>query len=202
VPVASSKESQATLKSTQSVLERFQAYKEARTLKRLSALFDDSAMRAAGITQLPAMVVSDGKSRLKITVDLGKNTDTPSFSLKGANQKSLKRVADGKWELEALPQKGKADVRLSIILKGERIEMPLVVIPPLGQTFVREFDAMTEAGVDSLLAKPVKNNKPVYDLNSDAKQDYLDDYILIGHWLLKKQRNASGTAKKPAATHK
>lgn len=199
---ATSKGASSTVKSSQSVLDRFRTYNDVRTLKLLSALFDGKALYSAGIVQSPAIAVSDGKSRVTITIDLGKEADATSFSLKGANQKSLKRVADGKWELEALPQKGKSDVRLSILLKGERIEIPLVVIPPLSQPFAREFDAMKEAGLESLLAKPLKNNKPAYDLNSDSKQDYIDDYILVGHWLLKKQRSASGAVKKPAAVHK
>lgn len=199
---ATSKGASSTLKSSQSVLDRFRTYNDVRTLKLLSALFDGKALHSAGIVQTPAIAVSDGKSRVAITIDLGKEADATSFSLKGANQKSLKRLADGKWELEALPQKGKSDVRLSILLKGERIEIPLVIIPPLSQPFAREFDAMKEAGLESLLAKPLKNNKPAYDLNSDSKQDYIDDYILVGHWLLKKQRSASGAVKKPAAVHK
>lgn len=199
---ATSKGASSTLKSNQNVLDRFRTYNDVRSLKQFSALFDVSSLRTAGIVQAPAIAVSDGKSRVTITIDLGKEADATSFSLKGANQKSLKRVADGKWELEALPQKGKSDVRLSILLKGERIEIPLVIIPPLSQPFAREFDAMKEAGLESLLAKPLKNNKPAYDLNSDSKQDYIDDYILVGHWLLKKQRSASGAVKKPAAVHK
>ncbi|OGU14368.1 MAG: hypothetical protein A2076_17785 [Geobacteraceae bacterium GWC2_53_11] len=194
----------ASLKSQsiQSVLDRFRTYKDVRSLKQFSALFDVSSLRAAGIVQSPAIVVSDGKSRVTISIDLGKVTDTPSFSLKGANQKSLRRVSDKKWELEALPQKGKSDIRLSILLKGEHIEIPLVVIPPLGQAYAREFDAFTATTLDAQLAKPLKNNKPAYDLNSDKRQDYIDDFILVGHWLLKQQHGVKGVVTKPAAIRK
>lgn len=199
---ATGKGAPSTLKSIQSVLDRFRTYSDVRSLRLLSALFDVKALQSAGIVQTPAIVVSDGKSRITITIDLGKEADAPSFSLKGANQKSLRRTADNKWELEALPQKGKSDVRLSILLKGERIEIPLVAIPPLNPPFAREFDAMKEAGLESLLAKPLKSGKPAYDLNSDSKQDYIDDYLLVGHWLLKKQRSSGGAVRKPAAIHK
>lgn len=202
VPATQSKAASSTLQSRQSVLDRFRTYKDVRSLKQFSALFDVSSLRAAGIVQSPAIVVSDGKSRVIISIDLGKVTDTPSFSLKGANQKSLRRVSDKKWELEALPQKGKSDVRLSILLKGERIEIPLVVIPPLGQAYTREFDAFTATTLDAQLAKPLKNNRPAYDLNSDKKQDYIDDYVLVGHWLLKQQHGVKGVVTKPAAIRK
>lgn len=202
VPATQSKAASSTLQSRQSVLDRFRTYKDVRSLKQFSALFDVSSLRAAGIVQSPAMVVSDGKSRVTISIDLGKATDAPSFSLKGANQKSLRRMSDNKWELEALPQKGKSDVRLSILLKGEHIEIPLVVIPPLGQAYTREFDAFTATTLDAQLAKPLKNNKPAYDLNSDKKQDYIDDYILVGHWLLKQQPGLKGVVTKPAALRK
>jgi hypothetical protein len=108
-------------------------------------------------------------------------------------------VSERKWELDALPQKGKSDVRLSLLLKGEHIEIPLVVVPPLGQAAARQVDALSAAALDALLAKPVKNGKPLYDLNSDSKQDYQDDYLLVAHWLLKQQQSASGAARKPAA---
>ena len=164
-------------------------------MKRLSNLFDERNLQASGIVQSPAIVVSDGKTLVTVAVDLANETDTPSFSLKGANLKSIRRVSSKKWELDALPQKGKSDVRLSIILKGERIEIPLVAVPPLHQAGA-ELIALPVAALDALLAKPLKNSKPAYDLNSDGLQDYVDDYILVAHWLLKQQRSVG---KKPAA---
>lgn len=193
--------SRSTLKTSQSVLDRFRTYKDSRTVKRLMALFDESTLHAAGIVQSPAIVVSDGTSLVTVAVDLSHNADNPSFSLKGANLKSIRRVTDKKWELDALPQKGKSDVRLSIILKGERTEIPLVAVPPLNQTGANPA-ALSVAALDALLARPLKNSKPVYDLNSDGRQDYLDDYILLGHWLLKQQRSTNSVARNPAAAGK
>ncbi len=187
-----------TSKSSQSVLERFRIYNDIRLLKRLSTLFDESALRAAGFVQTPAIVVSDGKSLVTITIILPNETDVPSFSLKGANQKSVRRISDKKWELDAVPQKNKSDVRLSILMKGERIEIPLVVVPPLHSTGTALL-SLSESDLNTLLAKPFKNNKPAYDLNSDGKQDYIDDYTLVAHWLLKQQRSGNNVGHKPAA---
>lgn len=203
VPEAKSVAAHPVLKSSQSVLDRFRTYKEIRNLKRLVKLFDESSLHEAGIVQTPAIVVTDGKSHATITIDLATVADTPSFSLKGANLKSIRRLSNNKWELDALPQKGKSDVRLSIILKGTSVEIPLVVVPPLIQSGAA-LVVLSENALDGLLAKSQKNNKPVYDLNSDGKQDYLDDYILLAHWLLKHQHGASetGQKKKPAAASK
>jgi hypothetical protein len=188
----------STLKSSQSVLERFRSYKDIRSMKRLSNLFDERNLQTSGIVQSPAISVSDGKTLVTVAVDLANEADTPNFSLKGANLKSIRRVSSKKWELDALPQKGRSDVRLSIILKGERIEIPLVVVPPLHQAG-EKLVALPVAALDALLAKPLKNSKPAYDLNSDGMQDYVDDYILVAHWLLKQQR---AVGKKPAADGK
>lgn len=189
------------LKSNQSVLDRFRTYKDIRTVKQLSTLFDVSTLHSAGIVQTPAIIVTDGKSLVTVSIDLANLADTPSFSLKGANQKSIRRISDKGWELDALPQKGKSDVRLSIILKGERIEIPLVAVPPLNHTGTA-LSALSITALDALLAKPLKNNIPVYDLNSDGKQDYLDDYILVAYWLLKRQPVGNKNGIKPAATGK
>lgn len=196
--VAAPEDKTVTVHPSQSVLERFRSYRDIRSMKRLSNLFDGRNLQGSGIVQSPAIAVSDGKAPVTVAVDLANETDTPSFSLKGANLKSIRRVSSKKWELDALPQKGRSDVRLSIILKGERIEIPLVVVPPLHQAGV-ELISLPVAALDALLAKPLKNSKPAYDLNSDGLQDYVDDYILVAHWLLKQQRSVG---KKPAANGK
>ena len=203
VPEAKSAVAHSALKSSQGVLDRFRTNTGKRTLKLLVKLFDESALHEAGIVQVPAIAVADGKSPVTVSIDLAKVTDTPSFSLRGANLKGIRRLANNKWELAAMPQKGKTDVRLSILLKGESAEIPLVAVPPLIQSGI-PLVALSEAALDGVLAKPLKNNKPAYDLNSDAKQDYLDDYILIAHWLLKQQHKASeaGQKKKPTAVRK
>ena len=202
-PEAKSAAALPALKSSQGVLDRLRTSTDMRTLKRLVKLFDESALHEAGIVQTPAIVVADGKSPVTIAIDLAKVTDTPSFSLKGANLKAIRRLSNNKWELDALPQKGKSDVRLSIILKGDSVEIPLVAVPPLIQSDV-PLVVLSENALDGLLAKPLKNNKPAYDLNSDGKQDYIDDYILLAHWLLKQQHKASetGQKKKPTAVRK
>lgn len=193
--------SYAALKTIQSVLEQFRTFNGPRTVKRLSSLFDPSKLNAAGVVQIPDIVVTDGTTRVTVSVLLANDVDTPSFSLKGANMKSIRQLADNKWELDALPQKDKSDVRLSIILKGERTEISLTAVPPVSKAGTALL-ALSETALDALLVKPVVNNKPAYDLNSDGKQDYLDDYILVAHWLLKQNLNEKNDEKKPTAVGK
>jgi hypothetical protein len=179
----------AALKSTQSVQEKFRTYNGIRTISSLASLFDRKALSAAGVIQTPDIVVADGVSLVTVALELANETETPSFSLKGANMKSIREVSGNKWELEALPQKNKSDVRLSIIVKGERIEVALVAVPPLNQVGVALL-ALSDAALDEQLARPQTNNNLTYDMNSDGKQDYLDDYILVAHWLLKQKPGA------------
>jgi hypothetical protein len=178
-------EALARLKSVVSPLERFRAFKGARTIKSLVPLFDTSVAREAGVAQTPAIAISDGKSLLTVRVELAGSGIIPNFSLKGANLKSIKPVTDKAWELGALPQKGKYEVLLSIMIGNEQVGIPLVVIPPLDAAVIKQTYGLSEEGVGALLAKGAKQQgKPVYDLNADGKQDMQDDYILVAHYLL------------------
>lgn len=188
----------SALKSIQSVPERFRAYKDARAIKRFVALFDPNALRTAGFVQTPDIIVTDGKSRVTVSIELANSGDTPSFSLKGANMKSIRQVTGTLWELDALPQKNKSDVRLSIVLKGERTEIPLVAVPPINQKGT-DLLSLSDAALDALLVKPFATGKPAFDVNSDGKQDYLDDYILVAHWLLKQKPQVKKVKEKPSA---
>jgi hypothetical protein len=201
VPETGSTSSLSALKSIQSVPERFRTFKGTRTVKSLAPLLDNASLHAAGIIQKPSISVSDGRSTVTVTVDLAGDADTPSFTLKGANLKSIRKVAERKWELDALPQKGKSDVRLSIILSSSQVEIPLVVVPPLTPAGAKLVSLPT-AAFDALLAKPLNKSAPAYDLNSDGRQDYLDDYILLVHRLLLQARSADGAPLKPSSTGK
>lgn len=185
----------APLKAIQGVSERFRTHKEARALKHFAAYFDGAMFKGAGVIQTPALAVSDGKTVVKVSIELAADSDAPSFSLKGANQKGVRHVSEKRWELEALPQKGKSDVRLSVLVQGKRIEIPLTVVPPLDQQG-NALLTLSDAKLETMLANPLKNGKPLYDLNQDGKQDYLDDYILTAYWLLKQQGKQKGSAQK------
>lgn len=184
------------LKSLESVAERFRAYKGTRTLKGFSELFDNSKFKSAGVIQAPAIAVSDGKKQMSVKVSLPADSVVPSFSLKGANLKSIKNLSSKMLELDALPQKGKLDVRLTIVMQKEVAEIPLLVVPPISADILK----LSDQDLEKLLSKPDAKNKTLpYDLNSDGKQDYLDDYILAAHWLLRQPNDKKTSATKTVA---
>lgn len=186
----------ANLQSLESVADRFRDYKGPRTLKGLSELFDVARYKVAGVEQTPAIAVSDGKKMITVRVVLPSGSAVPGFSLKGANLKGLRSLSDRLMELDALPQKGKLDVRMSIEIQKTVAEIPLIVVPPVSGGIV----GLSDQDLEKLLAKADARNKALlYDMNADGKQDYLDDYILVAHWLLKKQVEKKVPAAKTAS---
>lgn len=184
------------LKTYQSVAERFRTHRGERTLKALSELFDFSMAKKAGLLQTPRIAVSDGKQTVNVKVVLPPASAVPSFSLKGANLKGIGTLSDKMLELDILPQKGKQDVRLSIVFQKEVAQIPLLVVPPLAAAL----QELSDPDLEKLLLKADNKIRPLpYDLNSDGQQDYLDDYILLAHWQLKRQQRDSTTTK-PAKT--
>lgn len=182
------KEALALLKAVEMPVQRFQTFKGGRSVKDFVSLFDASAARQAGVVQVPEIAISDGKKMVTVKIELTASGMVPNFSLRGANLKSIRPITDKVWELDALPQKGKFDVHLSVLLGSERVDIPLVVIPPLAAAAIKETQDLSEAGVKALLAKVDSKGKLAYDLNSDGRQDFLDDYILVAHYLLKMQK--------------
>ncbi|MDO9309095.1 MAG: cohesin domain-containing protein [Deltaproteobacteria bacterium] len=184
VPKKLSESSAENLQSLESVAERFRVYKGTRTLKGFSELFEVASYKAAGVEQTPAIAVSDGKKMITVRVTLPASSAVPGFSLKGANLKGLRSLSDRLMELDALPQKGKLDVRMAIEIQKAVAEIPLIVVPPVSGGIV----GLSDQDLEKLLAKADARNKAlIYDLNDDGNQDYLDDYILVAHWLLIKQ---------------
>ena len=195
-PAVGVKEAVAQLNTFVAPVQRFSTFNGIRNLKNLLALFDSPAALQAGITQTPQVVISDGKSLVKLRIELATGAVVPNFSLKSANLKAIHPFGDKVWELEALPQKGKSDVRLSVFIKNEKVDIPVLVIPPLDAPFVQETGDLSEKGVSAVLAKMIiKSDKPPYDLNKDGLQNYLDDMVLVGHYLLKHQNPDQGSKK-------
>lgn len=187
----SAKDALDSLKAVEMPVQRFRAFKGARTVKGVAPLFGAGAAGRKDVIQVPDIAVSDGKKIVTVKIELAVSGMVPNFSLRGANLKAIRPITDKVWELDALPQKGKFDVHLSVLLGSERVDIPLVVIPPLDPAVIRETQDLSEAGVNALLAKAEpKSGKPPYDMNSDGRQDVIDDYILVGHYLLKKQKNS------------
>lgn len=173
-------------KKIATVIDSVKAYSGTRTLKGFAKLFDGSEAKAAGVEQTPRIFVADGKKSLKVMVSFSGDAGVPSFSLKGANLKGIRSVSEKSLELEIMPQINKLDVRLTIVNRKQTVEVPLMVVPPVSAAITE----LSDQALENLLVKAdAKNKALLFDLNQDGKQDYLDDYILVGHWLIRNDRN-------------
>ncbi len=161
-----------------SVLDRFRTYQGEKSPEILIALFTKEV--SPSIRQEPAIVISDGKTAVRVTVDVSavKGTST-SFALTGAKMISLKREDDSNiWVLETLPQAGSLKAAVTIMNSDSTIEYPLTIVPPAG--------GVTSSRAD--FAAFLKDNgakAPKHDLNGDGRHDSLDDYIYTAHYLIK-----------------
>jgi len=161
-----------------SVLDRFRTYRGEKTPEILVALFTKEVSPA--IHQEPAVVISDGKATVRITVDLSlfKGTST-SFALTGAQLVSLKREEDSDtWILEALPRLNSIHAAVIAVNSSSNIEFPLTVVSPSVQVSAKRADF-------SDFLKDGEAKTPKHDLNGDGRHDYLDDFIYTAHYLIK-----------------
>lgn len=110
-------------------LDNFRTYKGEKSPISLIALFNNKI--APTIRQEPAVVLSDGKTSLKIMVTLETTDDkSPNFVLNGAKLVSLNRdEASSTWIVEVLPQAGAVQASLTVLTGDKKIEYPLTVAP-------------------------------------------------------------------------
>jgi hypothetical protein len=160
------------------VLDRFRLFQGAKTPDNLVGLF--SKRVAATIRQEPAVIVSDGSSKVRVVVGLSADKDaSTNFALTGANLVSLENEGDsGKWVLDILPQANTLKAVVTVLNSRMIVDFPLTVVPPAGivtgsKTDFEDFLKDSGAKV------------PKFDLNGDGRHDYLDDYIYTAHYLMK-----------------
>ncbi len=162
-----------------SVLDRFRTYQGEKTPAIMEALFARDV--SSTVKQVPAIAISDGIATVTLQIELPAATSSPNFALSGAKLASIKNgESAGSWQIEVLPQKDATRTLITILNGASSIEYPLTVVPPAGGL------SFTEKGFNTFL-KDSGAPKPAFDLNSDGRHDYLDDYIYTGHYLLAKQ---------------
>jgi len=179
-PPAPAKTEAVTLSSIKGALENFSTFKGEKTPANCIALLD--RQNSATIRQEPAFVLSDGTTALKITAVLKSVGDkSPNFALQGAKLISLAAdSASSSWTITALPHAGTFQASLTILTDREIIEFPLTVAPPVTTVTTVEADF-------SAFLKDSGTTPPKHDLNSDARHDYLDDFIYTVNYLSKKR---------------
>jgi hypothetical protein len=160
-----------------SVLTRFRTYQGDRTPDIMIALFSKEVSPA--IRQIPAVIVSDGKASVRVSVDQSaiKGTST-NFALSGAKLVSLKKEDDsGRWLLEIMPNPDSPAATVTILNSSSMIEYPLTVVPPAAAVTAKKADF-------EAFLKDSGAQVPKYDLNGDGRHDYLDDFIYTAHYLI------------------
>jgi hypothetical protein len=171
----------------QSVLERFRLFTGERTVKNLTALFNRDS--AASFSQSPAIGISDGAGRVRLTIKNVTGEKAPNFAFNSARYVSLTRIGDGEWEVEVAPEKGVVKASVSMLSDEIVQEFPLTVSPKAG-VVLNKSGVFTEADFVLFLKDRGTAAAPKYDLNGDGRRDYVDDYIFSANYLVKLEHKA------------
>jgi len=161
-----------------SVLERFRTFEGERKIAALAELFTRPV--AAEAEQLPPIAVSDGKQTVRLLAGFATQGDesAPNFAATEARVQSLKLEENsGRWIIDLVPAKETMTASVSILLGSRLHEVPAVTLPPAGGL------TFSEKEIAAFL-RDYAVAKPLFDLNSDGRHDYMDDYIYTGHYLL------------------
>ncbi len=174
------------------VLDRFRLYKGNKDLSALEKLFEKRATQP--FNQEPAVILSDGKSKVVLIVDITKkSSSSPKFAVNGGTLVSFKQDTQNKnrWVVEVLPETGAAKVSVTIIAGSDESEFPLTVAPVAKTSLT-----LDERGWGVFLKETGKAKAPLHDLNKDGVRDYMDEFIFVANYLSNKIKAAAVIKKK------
>ena len=178
------------------ILDRFKQYHGSKQLSSLVTLFDRQV--AQNINQEPAIVVSNGQSRVTLTVDIpARINSSPNFAVSGGTLVSFRQDKQirGRWTVEVLPEAGSLKVTVTLIAGAEEFEFPLTIVTPVKTALT--FD---ESGWNRFLGEVGTTTAPLHDFNNDGVRDYMDEFIFVANYLVKKSAPVTppATSKKSA----
>ena len=179
-PVVAVKTDVPLAPTIQSILERFSTYSGEKSLKSLTALFEQKDLSV--FSQIPAVCIADGKSTLKITLFNIVGKKAPNFTLNGASLVSLKRKGDNDWVVEAKPNKGVYIASLTMLLDGTAKNFPLTVAPKIDPDLDKS-GTVNEADFNLFIKESGTEKSTRFDFNGDGKRDYQDEYIFVANYL-------------------
>ncbi len=165
-----------------SVSERFQQYGGSKKLSVMATLFNKKVSQT--ISQEPPILLSDGRSKAVLTIDIpARITLSPNFAVNGGTLVSFKQDQQNKlrWNVEVLPAAGTGKMTVTILAGAEEFEYPLTVAPP-----VKTVLSLDELGWNTFLKEVGTAEAPLHDLNKDGVRDYLDEFIFVANYLVKK----------------
>ncbi len=161
------------------IIGRFKQYKGSKDFSSMVALFDKKG--AQTFLQEPAILLSNGKNKAALTVDLPtKISSSPNIAVNGGTLVSFRqdKNVNGRWTVEVLPAAGAVRVTITILAGGEEFEFPLTVAPPIKTAL-----SLDERGWNRFLKELGTTKAPLHDLNNDGVRDYIDEFIFIANHL-------------------
>ncbi len=167
-----------------SVLERFREFKGGKTPEALIALFSSGGGDGR---QDPPLVLSDGKTTVKVVVELNPKGEDNNFLLDGASLVSLKNKEKNYWIVELLPEKNTLEATISVPRNNQWHVAPLTVSPPRDVAIGRSSGKEAKAAFKRYLKERGTAKAPRFDLNGDGRRDYIDDYIFTANYLARQE---------------
>jgi len=164
----------------QSVLDKFKEYKGKRTPEALMALFNPQVGQPI---QEPRIAFADGKTTVKVVLELNPKGENNNFLLDGANLVSLNNKDKNFWIAELLPDKRAYEATISIPKNNQWYVIPLTIAPPMDVNIDRSASRLTEADFRLFLKEKGTIKAPRFDLNNDGVRNYIDDYIFTANYL-------------------
>jgi hypothetical protein len=173
-----------------SVLERFKEFSGNKTPEALIALFSPQKGQAM---QDPPIVLSDGKTTVKVLLDVNPAGENNNFLLDGVSLVSLVNKDKSSWVAELLPDKKITGATISIPRNNQWDVMPLTVAPPMDVKIAPLSDKLSEADFKLFLKERGTAKAPKFDLNNDGRRDYIDDFIFTANYLVQRDYTKQGT---------
>lgn len=161
------------------VLDRFKQYKGSKDFSAFVALFNKKVAQTA--YQEPALVLSDGQSKVTLTVDIPTRTNSsPNFAVDGGTLTSFKQdpQSKGRWIIEVLPQADSMRVAVTIMAGADEYEFPLALAPR-----VKTALPLDESGWNRFIKEVGTTTAPLHDFNNDGVRNYVDEFIFVANYV-------------------
>jgi hypothetical protein len=179
-PVVSTEKKYVAYKS---VLDCFRDFTGEKSAKAMTQLFDMAPV--SGVRQDPAVALSDGKTRVKVRIQLsGGGKDSPNFAVSGARLVSL-NIEGNAWVAEALPDEKAYEATITVLDNGTMTQIPLTVAPPI-DAIIEKTGNSYDTGFCLFLKDRGTDRAPRFDLNGDGVRNYIDDYIFTANYIVKR----------------
>ena len=177
-PAVKAPEPEKKVLAYQSVLDKFQDYKGNKSPQSFIALFSANPGK-----QDPPLVLSDGKTTVRIVLELDSKGENNHFLLDGVTLVSLRNKEGNLWIAELLPDRKTLRASVSVPNGHQLNVMPLNVAPPLDASVGPSTGKLTETDFQRYLKERGTAKSPRFDLNGDGVRNYIDDYIFTANYL-------------------